>query len=889
MASNSDAFESLRVEINANIVRKLLRQGEATAQFAPRGTSENVLLSSPTTLWLFFDSLQLSEIQIPDQASITKANLFRNIHERNLYTFLAILIFSHCSFEAVRTFTIELLAKDENTWRMDVCGLPVKRKILQNLFGEENAEKFLRHQACFCPVVIGEQDLFTQIDLKEQRLPYLEEKLIIKKEIGQKAEIYAVIVAEGHFRYRDGNTNLSPKTIARKDYEVNEEQMGHETMKKILSADRRSENIIKIFGILDIGQGEYSLFMPLALCDLKAYMEDPHAQRVEKSDMINSARGVARGLEFLHHEMKSDGDDIVCYHMDLKPKNILIFPEKVNGKVYHVWKISDFGNSCVVIKSRRAAEVRDDSKTWFVQRRAREEQSQPGPSTVKQISSTYLGPESLFKNPSMNTSSDVWSLGCIISVVFTYMEEGREGVIQYANARMKRGRFDRFFQRDRMFLSHAPHPEVLKWHHDLIKQAEQRSRAEGEAVKSILKFVEERVLLLDQSRRCDVRDIVSELLKTQDMYRALENPPRTPTASEETQSSSSERPKKWRERLRRLPRAEPENKIRWSIKTNEYFGGCEISPLGSIIALWNDKKISLYTSEYAHSTGNGINEAAVAEPLEYLIDMSGCVWKSISLTDKYLVASVTSVTASGPSVEMCYIFKLHNSPVSSIPINFRLIRRVSMPSTVMKLVISSDNKTILCVLRENSGSLEKSSLYEIPVTQSGLEYRKLRTADWPAKEVTQLSFGPDYRSDATLFTTFAPFYRAPHTCTFVTREKRLEIASYISGPPERIHADINKYRVGKLMVTPDDRKFYALGKQSGRAPMILLELTIPRSQDGVEKVKGKEISQLPDWEYDEVTAKLSFSSEDNNHRILIVKKGKSEYEIFSIRLPGPNT
>jgi hypothetical protein len=35
----------------------------------------------------------------------------------------------------------------------------------------------------------------------------------------------------------------------------------------------------------------------------------------------------------------------------------------------------------------------------------------------------------------INTSSDVWSLGCMISILFTYLDDGAHGVARYAERR----------------------------------------------------------------------------------------------------------------------------------------------------------------------------------------------------------------------------------------------------------------------------------------------------------------------------------------------------------------------------------------------------------------------------------------------------------------------
>ena len=70
-------------------------------------------------------------------------------------------------------------------------------------------------------------------------------------------------------------------------------------------------------------------------------------------------------------------------------------------------------------------------------------------------------------------SRDVWSLGCVISVVFAYLEEGATGVRKYAEKRANRIRDDKcdwFFIRDKgKFRPPVSHPAIKKWHSRLIR------------------------------------------------------------------------------------------------------------------------------------------------------------------------------------------------------------------------------------------------------------------------------------------------------------------------------------------------------------------------------------------------------------------------------------
>lgn len=58
-----------------------------------------------------------------DHGRINDDELIRRLGEKNLYEFLAIMIFTTCTVEAAQTFTIELLINDP--WPRDRFELPV--------------------------------------------------------------------------------------------------------------------------------------------------------------------------------------------------------------------------------------------------------------------------------------------------------------------------------------------------------------------------------------------------------------------------------------------------------------------------------------------------------------------------------------------------------------------------------------------------------------------------------------------------------------------------------------------------------------------------------------------------------------------------------------------
>lgn len=635
----STTYSELCEEIYKRITAKLQGTPEDGRRFAATGTTREVLTDD--LLRRFFTSLELHD-GISSTATFSKDHLIRRVAERDLYNFLATLIYITCSIHASRTFVTELVAHD--IWPAEIYKLPVKRNVLANVFRDQvTPDKFLEHQACFCPVVITKWEEIPIENPDRQRLPYLEETFLNGGSFGA---VYKVKIAKGHFydpTYR--SANAEPIEIARKDYIRSCRENRNETliMKQILSAEWSCKNIVESYGSLAVGLKTYSLFMPLAMCDLWAYMMQYTPQKPEKAAIIKAAQGLANGLKFLHTGITmGDGERLVCYHMDLKPKNILVFPEEVGGNIYYVWKISDFGMSRVKTVRTERSGLRSVGENNFNGPFVRREQPEDGSGTMnRREQATYLAPESISANRTMKTSSDVWSLGCVISVLFAYLEGGAAGVTSYSDKRIAHSKaegFDRFFVRDGGFKPFQVNPEVRKCHGNLIVRARQRNPNEGAAVRLMLDFLENEVFK-DQSKRCNVSAVEQIIQTTRLRYENLEQSPIEPQYLPEKSN--------WITKMRRqylssggvISHGGDCRLERIFLDDNEPFKGCEISPDGYIVAFWTDFKISIYTS-------NSLPIAEANEPVpvvksagEYTI--SDCIWKSVSVTDKYLVASTS--------------------------------------------------------------------------------------------------------------------------------------------------------------------------------------------------------------------------------------------------------
>ena len=119
------------------------------------------------------------------------------------------------------------------------------------------------------------------------------------------------------------------------------------------------------------------------------------------------------------------------------------------------------------------------------------------------------------------------SLGCIVSIIFTYLDAGYDGVTEFSTTReeQKAARdMDRFFCSSTSFSRTYTNPAVKKWHAKLVRQAYTRSTKEGDVFKGVLEYLDKSVLVVDQGERrnaSSAKDVASKLKYAYDHLRTL--------------------------------------------------------------------------------------------------------------------------------------------------------------------------------------------------------------------------------------------------------------------------------------------------------------------------------------------------------------------------------
>jgi serine/threonine protein kinase len=334
-------------------------------------------------------------------------------------------------------------------------------------------------------------------------------------------------------------SNTHGLLLARKDLEFSTAKIKSYDSRRyiledIISRTNQHRNIIECLASVE-NWLTYSIFMPLADCNLEQYMEQNpflHSTTVEKAILMERAVGLAEAVIYLQDELESPTyGKLSCFSLDLKPRNILVVTEPDDGK--QRWKLSSFGMSL-----KTATRIRDRNTATQLSLRRRSSQSEivheintlfrrrPRESGTGSIidytgslrgDKTYLAPEVCLKDYPVYKESDLWSLGCVLSVLLSYLQGGNAAVREFAQLREASG-VDTFFifpNKPTVYgsglsdfkLSDA----VREWRIKLLLRTESMLRNEAAVFTSLIRYLDRKVLIVDPKRRrqttvSDVRD-----------------------------------------------------------------------------------------------------------------------------------------------------------------------------------------------------------------------------------------------------------------------------------------------------------------------------------------------------------------------------------------------
>jgi serine/threonine protein kinase len=725
-------------------------------RFFPAGTAEKVLTSEALTR-LF---TTISSTERASNLRLQPAVLARLVETRKLHAFLAILVTSNCDLDGFSAFTTNLLAPDQWSNPGGDIQLPTEdgNRLQDILEDDVAADNFLQKQHEFFAAVIEKNK---EVKGRFRRLPYVREKLIGQGSFGKIYDVSVRLlslsrltqgvvmqkniplpsvtdfmrlqISPHHFK-SGPMLNDEEYRIARKDFELNAEDKSHEKERDVLRDIVRNakphNNIMKSLGSLDNGS-IYSLFMPLAYCDLKEYMQrNPAAPSLpqQKSSFVHCAVGLAGAIAYLHE--------------DLKPQNILVVidPESKEPS----WKLSDFNMSRVKMKRkplvdqlplRRSSTFSDnvyEINKLFKRRIPDSASASAADYTVgRRGTGTYLAPEACVDGHPVQAESDTWSLGCVISVVFSYLYGGQAAVEEYSELRGKKDDVDRFFSfsggNSQHRLSDAHVSEAVKnWHKHLRMKTRQERPDESEAFEALLNFLDRRVLVIDPKSRRETtaKDIRSKLIDAFDVFHNLEE--RGPT-SPVSPRSRFKIPilKRWR----RQSEAEAQSQD-WKIQLPAAVKTCAFGPNAEPLVCMTDSTLTVCSLEHVLLLDASCNfnknlivygEVSPQDEWRHWIP-------NIGVSSRYIVAATDhkefdvsfwrAFFVDPAYILQCYFYQItqpgnHNSEVKLVA-HWEL----RMPR-IQKVAISPDARYVAFVLFGGPTRKEKCTLF---ITKLDLQY-----------------------------------------------------------------------------------------------------------------------------------------------------------------------
>lgn len=291
---------------------------------------------------------------------------------------------------------------------------------------------------------------------------------------------------------------------------------------KLIQSPKSHENILTTKASLERG-GTYSLFFDLAeKGDLWQYFINKEIiidGVGQKATIFGRTIGLAGALVFLHEELhlnptneQPKSEQLQCYHLDLKPQNILVF-EGTGGN--DIWKISDFGISKIKILPHGQI---------FLDKVFKPKKHMDPSSGVEnaRFGGTYAAPEARELSDRVTRKSDVWSLGCVLALVLTFLDSQSSGIHEFQEARQENRTHDWFFDSEALKTRSDDkkilHSSVSDWLNALTKKASNRGEAEGLAIQKASEMLQDKLLIRDQDQRLSAKQVLRELRSIQSCF-----------------------------------------------------------------------------------------------------------------------------------------------------------------------------------------------------------------------------------------------------------------------------------------------------------------------------------------------------------------------------------
>jgi serine/threonine protein kinase len=226
-----------------------------------------------------------------------------------------------------------------------------------------------------------------------------------------------------------------------------------------------------------------TLLLHKAQCDLKSYLQGQEPITLTEIETVEALHGLTSALQRVHRYAIDDAQqNMVGCHFDLHPSNIL-FQERT-------FVLSDFG------LSRLKYEV-EGSKSYF-----------------KGGARDYYAPECQgwdgdWTRHEIGRPSDVWSMGCIIAEIATFLQQGAKGVKEFRIVRKIKNAVPSLCTYHDKGQSHD---EVSTW----LRNLESHAMA-SQVLKGLVAIVRS-ILKIEPSKRPDAQRVSADLFVLAQRY-----------------------------------------------------------------------------------------------------------------------------------------------------------------------------------------------------------------------------------------------------------------------------------------------------------------------------------------------------------------------------------
>ncbi|MCJ1262496.1 hypothetical protein MMC22_002366 [Lobaria immixta] len=370
------------------------------------------------------------------------------------------------------------------------------------------AKSFKSHRQRFAIPLMGD-GLYTIYD-ESTILPFVNEKPVGTKnedgEIVQEGACGRIFSFEIVKEYQNIPYAQDVRTFARKELIGAISRRNLQEIENWEHVNKLEDpHIIRMFKAYKHGD-TINLVFPCAKTNLDHYLRDrsyhaPEAfqNRPESSPLWNQLLGISKALDRIINYNPSERLEAKAffgYHFDLKPPNILV---EESGRLL----ITDFGHAI----------FNEAGSTSGV----------PGVGGTP----AYAPPEidrDLYKP---NRKYDIWSLGCILLEVCTFVVKGHDGVQKFDALRLTRAKHsnvedDRFFRkRPSSNSSYEIKPEIITWMKQLPDSPRIFHEHSRKFLRSILNLVRQ-MLCVSVNERLSSTEVCKQLEAILDRFRPVQ-------------------------------------------------------------------------------------------------------------------------------------------------------------------------------------------------------------------------------------------------------------------------------------------------------------------------------------------------------------------------------